>query len=70
MPRKKAIEQSLMWLTNKIGEEHTLDSVNAAVCYNLILAYKAENERLGAMYHRLKVEYDKAKEELERYHRL
>lgn len=64
MPSRKGMEQCLLWLRNKMAERDTLDSINATVCYNVIMDLKNQLDRTGASYHKVKVELDNAREAL------
>lgn len=46
------MEQSLMWLRNKMAEKDTLDAVNAEICYNTLMDIRKSRDRIGAIYQR------------------
>lgn len=63
MPSRKGMEQCLMWLRNKMAEKDTLDSVNATVCYNVIMDLQRQKDKIGAIYHQTRNELDRMREE-------
>ena len=64
MPSKKGMEQTLLWLHNKMAEKDTLDSVNATVCYNVLMDLQRQREKLGAIYNQMRNELEDKKEQL------
>lgn len=53
MPSKKGMEQAIVWLRSKAAEP-TLDGINAELCLNVINDLREQNNRKGAIIHRLK----------------
>lgn len=54
MPSKKGMDQALTWLRSKANDkENVLDSINAELCINVIMALQRQCDKLGAHFGRL-----------------
>lgn len=53
MPSKKGMDQALTWLRS-MAASPGLDGINAEVCLNVIQDLQEQNNRKGAIIHRLK----------------
>lgn len=53
MPSKKGMDQALTWLRS-MAASPGLDGINAEVCLNVIRDLQEQNNRKGAIIHRLK----------------
>lgn len=51
MPSQKSIEQCLTWLKSKMAEKDIFDSINAELCYNVLLDQKARLNKLGVQFY-------------------
>ena len=53
MPSKKGMEQALTWLRS-MAAVPGLDGINAELCLNVIRDLQEQNNRKGALIHKLK----------------